>query len=246
MNNDEARFLLNAYRPAGRDADDPAMREALDHAQRDPVVKSWFERQRAHDAAVAAKLREIAPPPGLREAILAGARASVRAPEPRVRWRRPVWWSLMAAAIVVFGLAAWWRFAPVEGATFEDFAVNFVERGFLLEARGADVGALRTWLAARQAPLPVALPAEFARLRALGCRTLEYRSRGVSLICFERGGKEYHVFVARREDVPGAGPAADRPNYFSRGGHVAASWADASHRYVVVSDADMESLRRIL
>lgn len=56
MNNDEAKFLLSAYRPGGRDAADPSVAAALDQAKRDPALASWFERQQAHDRS-----RETAP-----------------------------------------------------------------------------------------------------------------------------------------------------------------------------------------
>jgi len=248
MNNDEAKFRLRAYRPGGADAGDPALREALEQAKHDPALAAWFEREQAHGRAVAQKLGEVQPPAGLREAILAGARASKpkeRAVRPR--WRSP-WWMMAAAALVVLGtMVTWWR-APVAGATLDEFAVNFVARGFVLQKHSADVGELRAWLAERKGPLPEALPAKFAELRALGCRTLDFRGREVSLVCFERGGKEYHVFVGRRSDFgdeAGTGATAG-PRAYPKSGLVAASWTDARHRYVLVSDADLAAVRGVL
>jgi hypothetical protein len=247
MSNDEAKFLLSAYRPGGRDAGDPAMGAALDQAKRDPALAEWFQRQQTHDAAVAAKLRQIAAPVGLREAILAGARASESAgSEPaRARRRGPIWLAAAASVAILLSIAAWWRFAPVEGASFEEFAVNFVSRGFRLQKHSADVAVLTSWLAGQHGPLPQTIPAEFSRLRALGCRTLEFQGRQVSLVCFERGGKEYHVFVARRSDLPG-GEELPRPLLLDRGKLVAATWTDAHNRYVLVSDASADAVKRLL
>jgi hypothetical protein len=244
MNNDEAKFMLQGYRPGGRDAGDPAMMAALEQARRDPALAGWFQREQAHGAAVAAKLREIAPPPGLRAAILAGARVSGRADPVRPAWRHPAWLALAAGFALLLGLAGWWRFAPVGGASFEEYAMNVVDRGFVLGKRGDDLAELKSWLAGQRGPLPGVLPAEFAALRALGCRTLEYRGRDVSLVCFERGKREFHVFVARREDLP---PGEDSPpRFLARGDLVAATWTDARNRYVVVSDANMDTLKRLL
>ncbi len=246
MNNDEAKFVLRAYRPGGGDAGDPAMAAALEQAKRDPALAAWLERERVHDAAVAAKLRTIAPPAGLRDAILAGARAgAVRAEAPRSarRWRG--WLAMAATVTVLASLAGWWRFAPVGGESFEEFAVNFVDRGFRLQKHSADVAELKAWLAEKRGPLPAALPAEFAQLRALGCRTLDFRGRDVSLVCFERGGKEFHVFVARREAIPDTLESA-APNFRSHGKLVAGAWSDGRNHYVVVSDADMPALKRVL
>lgn len=247
MTNEEAKFVLRAYRPNGRDAIDPQMAEALAQAAKDPALGQWFAREQAHDRAVAAKLAAITPPAGLREAILAGSRASqplVSAAPARVWWRRPAWVTVAAAIAILLGVAAWWRL-PVGGASLEDFALNTVAHGFRLQKHSADVGELKSWLADRRGPLPETLPGEFAQLRALGCRTLDYRGRDVSLVCFERDGREYHVFVARRGDLPGElAPAAAR--FRQQGKLVAAAWSDAQRHYVVVSDAEMPALRKLL
>jgi hypothetical protein len=245
MSNDEAKFLLTAYRPGGHDANDPALASALAQAQRDPALRQWFEREQAHGAAVAAKLREIAPPAGLRAALLAGAQASQPATVERRSPRRFVWLGLAAAIAVLLSVAAWWRFTPVPGNSFDEFALNFVDHGFRLQKRSADVAALKSWLADQHRPLPETLPARFAQLRALGCRTVDFHGREVSLICFERGGKEFHVFVARRDEL--GEPSSVAPLQIREKGHlVAAAWSDASNQYVVVSDAGKEALARLL
>ena len=246
MTNNEAKFILNAYRPSGRDADDSAMATALSQAKSDPALGAWFAREQAHGAAVAAKLREIAPPAGLREAILTGARMSgpATAAARRAWWARPVWLAAAASVAVLLSLAAWWRLAPVRGAGFEDFAVNFVDRGFHLQKHSADVAVLKAWLSEQHRPLPEALPAKFAELRALGCRTIDFQGREVSLTCFERGGKEFHVFVARREFIPDVLESA-APRFLDRGKLVAATWTDAKNHYVVVSDAGMDAMQRL-
>ncbi len=243
MNNTEAKFILQAYRPGGRDAGDPAMAEALAQAARDPELGAWLAREQAHGKAVAARLREIAPPAGLRDAILAGGRATGRdGAAQRSWWARPAW--LPLAAALVLGLAAWWRFAPVRGATMEEFAVNFVDHGFELPKRSADLAVLKTWLGEQHGPLPEALPAKFAELHALGCRTLDFRGRAISLVCFERGGKEFHVFVARRDDAPSATDTS--PQFLDHGKFVAATWVDTKNRYVLVSTAGMDAVKQLL
>jgi len=245
MNNDEAKFVLRAYRPGGGDAGDPALAAALEQAKKDPALAAWFEREQAHAAIVATKLRLIAPPAGLRDAILAGARAGTAAGRRRHGWRRPAWLAMAAAMAVLFSVAAWWRLAPVGGASFEEFAVNFVDRGFRLQKHSADISELEAWLAEKRGPLPAALPAELAALRALGCRTLEFRGREVSLVCFERDGKEFHVFVARREVLADTADTAG-PRFHGHGKLVAGAWSDARNHYVVVSDADLPTLQRLL
>lgn len=244
MTNDEAKFILQAYRPDGRDASDPQMAPALAQARTDPRLGEWFGREQAHAAAVAAKLGEVAPPAGLRDAILAGGRASRPGVSSRAGWRLPAWLGLAAAIMAIVG-AGWWWGVPADGATFEEFAINTVGRGFRLQKHSADVGELKHWLAQQQGPLPEALPAEFAQLRALGCRTLRYRTSDVSLVCFEQGGREFHVFVARRAELPHE-VAPLTPHFRREGKLAAAAWSDAARHYVVVTDADLRVLQRLL
>jgi hypothetical protein len=71
MTNQEAKSILGAYRPNGQDAADAVFDEAVRQAQRDPQLGAWFAHSRGLDAAMMGKLRELAPPPGLKEAILA-------------------------------------------------------------------------------------------------------------------------------------------------------------------------------
>ncbi len=250
MNNDEAKFILGAYSPYHDAAKDPAMAEALDQAKRDPALGAWFARQHSYDTAMSAKLREVAPPAGLRAAILAGGQFSTGAESDRKRkvrawWRQPAWLAMAACLALVAGLTTW-RFMPVPGQSMEEFAVNFVQKGFRLQKHSGDVAALKTWLGEQHGPLPETLPAKFAELQALGCRTLDYRGHEVSLVCFERGGKEFHVFVARREDATGMARDGQPPQFYSSAKLASATWMDAKNRYVLVSDAGLEAIKSLL
>lgn len=245
MNNSEAKFILHAYRPNGEDAQDPSMAEALAQVRADPSLQSWFHREQAHSAAVAAKLKVLGPPPELRAAILAGTKASRVPATNRMSSSRV--WRMAIAAMLAIGLtaAAWWRFAPIPGETFDEFALNFVTRRFFLQERSPDVAQLKTWLVQRNAPLPATLPAKFANLHALGCRTLEFKGRNVSLVCFEEDGKEFHVFVARRDELPSSLAPAVQGLAEIRD-HAVTVWEDAEHYYVLVSDASRAAVERLL
>ncbi len=245
MNNREAKFVLSAYRPNGLDATDPAFAEALAQAKADPELGAWLAREQAHAAAVADQLKSIMPPPGLRDAILAGGRLSRPAAQSSAWWRQPVWLAAAATlAILLVATSVFWTRAA-SGRTLEEYALNFVARGFLLQKHGADVTELRAWLAERGGPVPRELPAKFARLRALGCSTLEFHGRELSLVCFEQDGREFHLFVADRIDLAAPGGSTE-PRFFAGREHVAAAWSDTGSDYVLVSDADMPALRRLL
>jgi hypothetical protein len=72
INNESAKFVLNAYRPNGADARDPVFRTALEQAARDPELAAWFREQRSFDSLIADKLAEFQPPATLYTAILDG------------------------------------------------------------------------------------------------------------------------------------------------------------------------------
>lgn len=238
MTNQEAKFTLSAYRANGQDAGDPAFAEALAQAKQDPALGAWLARAQAHDAAVGAKLREVAPPAALRAAILAGARASTT---QRSWWRQPVWLAAAAAVAVLLSVAVW-RFAPVQGDTMAEFAVNAVRKDIGPHQHGGEMAGLRTWLSEEHGPLPAVLPEKFAGLRERGCRMVDFKGREVALVCFERGGKEYHLFVARRDGAAGDGTMG----FLDRGDLVAASWADAKNSYVLVGDRGLAALKQLL
>ena len=95
MTNQDAKLVLSAYRPNGADARDPFFEQALQQAKRDPELMEWFEKQRAFDCVMVAKLRTIEPPAGLNSQILAGLRA-IRVPRhsvsPWLLWLPRFWW----------------------------------------------------------------------------------------------------------------------------------------------------------
>jgi hypothetical protein len=243
MNNEEARFLLSAYRSNGRDAGDPVFAEALGQAERDPAVRDWLRKEQAVGGVIVEKLREVRPPAGLRESILAGARFGVKTPW----WRRTAVLAAAAGIAVLLAVAplAWRMFGPVSGDTLPEFAINFASSGYMgLKAKDNDVEKLKAWLAAQQAPLPARIPPELVQLGSLGCRTVVYEGRNVSLICFGHG-REFHLFVARREDFPTA-PPAGAPRFETHKGWGAASWSDDRHYYVLVSAAGPDAIKQLL
>lgn len=86
MDEEQARFLLAAYRPDGADAADPDFAEALALATRDRELGEWLAAERAHDAEFSAAISSTIVPPDLREEILAGA-AVVRGDLPQSETR---------------------------------------------------------------------------------------------------------------------------------------------------------------
>lgn len=243
MTNDEAKFILSAFRPSGGDADSPAFTGAVRMAGGDPLLGQWFARSRAHDAAVAAKLGQIMPPPGLREAILAGARVSAG---PRSALMRLTWAAGLAAAAALAVVVATMK-EPVRpgalAAPYAGFAINdtLTERH---GGRGEPAAALVGMLQARGAPMPGADQIDFDRLRGTGCRTVSFAGHDVVEVCFARDGVTFHLYVLRHDGALGESLAGG-PVFIAQAAGAAAVWSDKHLDFALVTGAGVETLRRL-
>jgi hypothetical protein len=248
MNNTEAKFILNAYRPGGRDGDDATFRAALEQAKADPALGAWFEREQAHGRAVAEKLNAITPPAGLREAILAGGRVSgghgATDSGARARWTQPVWLAAAAAVALLLAVTFWPKRATA-GTALTDFALFDALETQKHGGHGEDTGAFQASLSKETTHLAGVMPIHFTALRDNGCRTVSVAGRDVLEVCFQRNGAWFHCYVARVEDFPGS-PAKTAPTFAQEGKVIAAAWADGTHRFVVASLAGRTALQRLL
>lgn len=244
MTNQEAKFILEAYRPNGRDADDATFCAALAQAKSDPALGAWFARAQAHDAAVAAQVRQIAPPAGLREAILAGSQATRG---KRAERRSPMIWLALAASVAVLlagTLALWPNGAKAETAKFATFAMDDTLNGHH-GGHGEAAGALQALLSQPSTHVAAALPVDFAALRATGCRTLSFAGHDVLEVCFQRNGAWFHCYIANCADFPAL--RAGAPAVYKQEGQLGcASWSDATHHFTLVSVAGLDAVKRLL
>ena len=246
MNNQEAKFILGAFRPDGRDAGDAQFTEALAQAERVAELRTWFERERKFDAMVGAKLQAIAPPPELRQAILAGVRAS----RPRRHWWLPPAWLSAAAAVLILGAISFTAFrergpgmAELSGFAISDLADSHDEHvGY-----PAGFEALQARLSSASLPLTNAggLDLNLDELQRKNCRTVRVAGREVFEICFQRDGVWYHLYAGRRSDFR-VGADSGRPLIASRGSVAGTAWADTKNVYALVTAGGQDALRRLL
>jgi len=244
MNNDEAKFILAAYRPDGRDANDARFADAIAQAERDPELRAWWERQRAFDAQVAAKLAEVMPPPGLRESILAGGRASW----PRRRsWYQPGWLAAAAAVVLLALLAVTLRpgLRAPDLRAFAAFAMKDLTEDYAGHTGfPAGLDAVQTQLASASLPLPQGLTLSLEELHRHRCRTVTIAGREVFELCFQRDGVWFHLYVARRKDFS-SGSADPKALLFSQGSFSATAWADSANAYALVVRGGAATLQRL-
>ena len=246
MMNDEAKFILNAYRPNGRDANDATFCDALAQAKQDPTLGAWMQWQQNFDRAMTAKLGEIQPPAGLREAILAGAKVSQPETTQRSWWRHP---ALLAAAAsvavattVTIGL---WPKSAAADTELSDFVLNDTFHTEIHGGHGAGVDPLQAMVNESGVRIGGSVRVDFASLAASGCRNANFRGRDMFEVCFKHDGTWYHCYVAQRADFPQM-KAGGAPVFADRGEVSVAMWADGGHVYMVGTKAGRAALQKLI
>lgn len=243
MNNAEAKFILQGYRPDGADAGDATFCAALEQAQNDPALGQWFARQQAFDAAVSAKLARVPVPADLRAAILAGAHVTTAGASHRAWWNRPAWMAVAAGVTVLLaaGVALW----PKQAAAFSDFALADTNLSALHGGHGHESNELQAVLNDPATRLGQRLPINFANLHETGCRTIGFKGHDVLELCFKRNGVWFHCYIARAADFPSVA-INSTPALEDRGSTALASWTDDVHVIVVVSKTGRKNLEALL
>jgi len=231
MDNLQAKFLLRAARPDDEVAD-PLLAEALAQARRDPELARWLREEQELDALLYAKLGEIAPPPGLRDALSAIPKVT---PMPARSWR-PTGWLALAAALAVLATLAGLLFRGEPAfPSYEKDLVGQIASGQANQLSLVDprLDALKAWLAQNRAPHQLDVPAGTGRLPCIGCRTFTWRGRQIAQVCFALDdGKIVHLFVIRQGDWHSA-PPEGHPQFSSHGDWTLASWRDGGDTYVM-------------
>jgi hypothetical protein len=244
MTRDEAKDILQAYRPNGGDAGDAFFTEALEMTRTDAELGRWFSRLQAFDRAIALQLAAVEPPAGLKAAILAGATADTGSRESSLHWRN---WLAMAAGIaVVFGAGIlFWPKPVVTDPAFLAFISNDARHSELHGGKGEPTSELQAKLSQPTTRLSAGLPVNFDSLQTAGCRSIAFHGHAVLEICFNRDGQWFHCYIARQADFP-ALAALSRPVFSEENKTQVATWSDSAHVFLVAGEAGTDALRRLL
>lgn len=222
------------------------------------------------DRVISATLREVMPPPSLRERLRAIPVATATEEKPaeakvvRGPWtglpRRSLW--LAAAAVLAVAAMFGWR-QRADRWGFDAFrltAANEIvpllqgeERpGQLhLDFLSSDPAAIAAWLRAQGAPEPsakVPLRAD-AGFRPVGCKVFEWNGTRYSLACFyTTDGRSVHLFTMPLAAFPAGGvPAAGKePEVRRIGERDVAAWTEGLLVRVLVAAEGATSLPTVL
>lgn len=244
MNSEEAKFILQAYRPDTEDDRDPRFVEALELLKQDPELAQWFEEQHRFDQAIRAKLTEVPVPRDLRSRILAG-RSLVR---PKAFYQRPALLALAASIVLLLSVASlvWFQETePNAEVAWEQGMIDFLASDFRLEFPATDLNEIRDWLAAKTLASQSQLPARLENSPPIGCRTLQWNDREVALICFRANQHVVHVFMMNRSDWPQL-ETPGRPRMDSMDGWATACWGDDQTHFFAATQGDQAFLETLL
>ena len=150
MNKQEAKFILQAYRPGGEDAANPQFAEALEVARQTPELTQWLSEETALDEALGRKLQDTPVPEDLKEKILVSRKLIQVTP----RWRQPAWLAAAASVALMLGLLVSLQSPAKPGQEFTDYRQSMIEfaqhRMDGLDYKSETIPDIRQWLANRQ------------------------------------------------------------------------------------------------
>jgi len=244
VNNQEAKFILSAYRPGGEDACTTHFAAALEQVSRDPVLAAWFSNQRALDMATSDALCSIPVPDDLRTNILAGAKISRRGLWPL----RPVFLAMAATLMLLAGVAGFWMHQSALDSWQKDalaFLPNLGNGQSHFDHEAIDSRALQQWLQEQHAPAADVMPAALEALPALGCKTISSNGKPVSITCFRMpGGELVHLIVTDASGLKR--PLPQQPRFVRQNEWMTASWTQNGQALMLATKASSRELRDLL
>lgn len=244
MDRNEARLILQAYRPNGEDAKSPHFAEALAQVERDPELKAWWEAQQAFDRKFAAKLQQVEIPRDLRANILA-SRKVVAFP---ARTSQPYWLAIAALLIILCvagGIVHQRSTQTIASTSYHHDALAFLGNDDpSLGMMSADHDKITAWLKQQNAPVG-SLPSAMTSLPSVGCQTYAMHGHSVSLICFSLAdGRIAHLFMIEKQAL--TDPPGTSPEYQKDGPWSLAMWSDQSHSYLLATQDSPDALKQLL
>ena len=245
MDQEEAKRLLECYRPSGQDSDDPQFQEALALTRRDPELQRWFASQQDLSIALSKKLQEIPVPKDLKTKIL-NERIDRQMPRQR-HLGRP----LAIAAIVLILLTPLAYLAnrfqaspPTTYAALKQDMGNYLSGFYVLEKMSDDLDGLQTYLQSQHGVARYDAPEWLAQHPSIGCGIIEWHGQEIALICFMVKGEVVHLFAMDAVHF-NDGPNTLVPEFEQVNEWSTLTWTDSPKHYLVSTLGDEAFLRSV-
>jgi hypothetical protein len=254
MTTDQAKQILQLYRPGTADATDPTFAEALEACERDAELKQWFSNHCSLYAAIRAKFKKIPVPEGLKEQIIA---------ERQVHRATPTWQkAVLVAGVVAMAALAIITFGPDFGprephdfAAYRDYMGSVAIRGYGMDKYSSDLDEIRTYLAEKKAIADYVLPTNLEKnVKALGCVATTWQGKPVTMVCFQTGrtvdplnpnAPDLWLFISDKTIASGA-PKASAPKFEKASELITANWTVGNRTYVLATKGDEQFLGKFL
>ncbi len=249
MTNEEAKFILSAYRPNGSDASDPAMAEALQQAARDPELEAWFRNERAFDSVISQKLSDVKVPVELKSTILVGHKMMAGTGRAGFPWSAFAKWA--AIFIVLVGITSLVLFQrPSDGHLMAAYRSELVgllaKKSSPLDYHGRSLSDVQGWLSKRELRSDFAVSDALSEQATMGCQILDWNGTQVTLVCFDTSdGQLAHLLVVDRDDLPGIVEPKELSLTVEKG-WTTASWVTEDNVYLLAGKGDRPELRNYL
>ena len=230
MNNQEAKLILQAYRPNGQDASDPFFAEALAQVRQDPELQKWFAEETAFNARLQARLEAAVPiPAGLKSDLLALRKTVPLTPW----WFQPM--KLAAVGLILAALGTILLLIPQRSqlASFRDtMAQHSLQLQEHVVFQSHDLAKIEQWLQGNGAKTDFNVPAMLQAGLPHGCRIIDWNGQKATMICFYVGSDHFDLFVMDRAGLPNF-PQNGVPQYASADGLMTAMWAGGGKIYLL-------------
>jgi hypothetical protein len=253
MTKEQAKQILQLYRPGTADAVDPTFANALELCEHDAELKEWLANHCAVYAALRSKFKRIPVPEGLKEQIIA---------ERPIQHRTPVWQKsvLLAGALAVVAMLLSVVLPQIAHRERHDFAAyrtsmsSLAARAYYMNLYTNDLDQIRLYFAQSSAIADYVLPENLRKnATATGCVSTTWQGKQVSMICFQSGKSldpgqqsDLWLFISDHAVAKDA-PVATTPVPEHSNGFVTASWTVGSRTYVLaMKGADKQLLGKFL
>lgn len=254
MNRNEAKSILEVYRPGDEAAGNPRLAEALALARTDAELAAWLARDQKWDALVRQGLRALPVPAGLRANVLAEQKVvALPTATPGAAWftwRSPVLWAMAAGLMLLAGVAAI-RLNRAPANNLNAFAQAMISAAAdstnHVDVHNQDLKEVKGWLGDHHNLADITLPPALGEQQWLaGCRALAWKGHPVAMLCFlPPHALHVDLFVTAAANLSDP-PLTGQPVFQKLKDDAMVAWVNDENLYVLAGAVPEGFLRQCL